>query len=97
MAFKKWVAQTPDGQVEWISLEPYIVGASSATYTVWADLLSYDETVDLSPVGPFLPKDPSNPYVVRYLVQRRWLDSTFSEEAPDLSDVLGDVPEDADA
>lgn len=97
MAFESWTAKTPDGEVKWISVEPYIVGASSATYSVWSDLFGYDEIVDVTPSGPFLAPEPSNAYLIRYLIQKRWADSTFSDDAPDLSDILGDVPEDADA
>jgi hypothetical protein len=97
LAFENWTANTPGGDVRWVSVRPYIIGASLATYSVWFDLFSYEETVDVTPSGPFLAPDPSNPYLIRYLIQKRWLDSTFSENAPDLSKILGDVPEGADA
>lgn len=96
MAFETWSADTPGGKVQWVSVAPYIVGASSATYSLISDLFSYEGLIDVSPSGPFLEPDESNPYLIRYLIQKRWLDSTFSDGAPDLSDILGEIPGDAD-
>ena len=86
MAFEIWTANTPAGQVEWMPITPYVIGNSLATYLLWSDLLSYDEDVPVTPSGPFLATDPSNPYLIRYLIEKRWLKANFSDakavEAP---------------
>lgn len=92
MDFEAWVAQTPDGPVEWQNLKPYVFGLSRASKAVRRYLVSNPGTLELTPTGPLIEIVESNPYAVLYAINFIWEEYTLSDSAPNFYDVMG-VPE----
>lgn len=90
--FSSFTARGNGWQVEWSPDEPHLLGDSAQVINIQRLVLTEDEFA-VTPTGPFIVSQLNDPHAVMLAIRQLYPTATFTD-APDLTQLYADVPDD---